>query len=125
MEEGKAMTKKKENDPALEAFLQAGDKIQEAIKGLPDWDACLALILALADRLVGGNSEEGECTVALSKLAQTMKVLGDVVLEHIHGGGDDYDNDDGERDPKPLPPSPDLLRKLLEGRRTTKVGNVR
>jgi hypothetical protein len=105
-----------------EAFLQAGDGIREAIKGLPDWDACLALTITLGERIVWGNSQddgEWECTLPLLRLAQSIHVLGDVVSDIING--DDLGDNDDE-DPKRPSPSPDLLFKLLERRRTTKGG---
>jgi hypothetical protein len=103
-----------------EAFLQAGDGIREAIRRLPDWDACLALTIMLGERIVWGNSQEDEewkCTVPLLRLAQSIHVLGDVVSNIING--DDLGDDDGG--PRPSP-SPDLLFRLLERRRITRTG---
>jgi hypothetical protein len=114
-----------ENDPEFIVFMNAGDGVQTAINALPDWDACLVLTLALAECVVHGNSKEGEwdCTLPLIKLAQTIRVLGDVVGDMVGGRDDDDDgDDDGEDNEDPRPPSPDLLRKLLERRKAAKVG---
>jgi hypothetical protein len=114
-----------EENPEFEAFMQAGDGVQTSIKGLQDWDACLVLTLALAECVVYGNSREGEAegTQPLIRLAQTIRVLGDVVGEMVGGRDDDDDGDDDAEDNEgPRPPSPDLLRKLLERRKAAKVG---
>ena len=112
------MTNKDEDDPAMAAFLRAGDEIGIAIKDLSGWDACLALIIALARCIVVGNSMDDEPDAGL-RLAQSMQALGDVVGDMMIGdwpGGRD-------EDPRPSPPSPDLLRKLLEQRRAAKSGH--
>jgi hypothetical protein len=108
-----------DDDPALAAFLLAGDNIRDAIKDIDGWDACLALTICLAECIVCGNSKNDNPDEAM-RLAQTVKVLGDIVVDLM--SDDDDDDDDGDdEDPSPRPLSPDLLRKLLESRRTTKV----
>jgi len=91
------------------------------LTGFPDWAAYLALTLPLAYRIVFGNSEGDarKCAVPLSRLAETIHLLGGIVLEMIHGN-DDGDDDGGE-DRRPSPPSPELLRELLERRRPVKA----
>jgi len=108
----------KPDDPAIDAFLLAVDNIRGSIKDLVGWDACLALIVCLAECIVFGNSEDDAPDEAI-RLAQTIRVLGDITLEMIIG--DDDWKDEGDEDPRPSPPSPDLLRKLLEHRRATKA----
>jgi len=97
------------DNPAL-----AIEDIRGTIKDLDGWDACLVLIICLAECVAFGNSADDDFDEAM-RLAQTMKALGDIVGEMMAGdhGGDDG----GDEDPKPSPPSPDLLRKLLERRK--------
>jgi hypothetical protein len=107
-----------DDDPAAAAFLRAGDKIREAVKDITGWDACLALTICLAECIVFGNSPDDEPDEAI-RLAQTVKVLGEVVTDMM--AGDDEDGPD-DKEPRPSPPSPDLLRRLLERRRAIKLG---
>jgi hypothetical protein len=76
----------------------------------------LALTLCLAECVVNGNSERDSPNEAM-RLAQTMRVLGDVAAD-LMADDDDWDDDDDNS--RPSPPSPDLLRKFLERRRTAK-----
>jgi hypothetical protein len=111
------VTHSNEDDAATAAFLQATKDIQKAIKDIDGWDACLALTLCLAECIVFGNSKHDSPDEAM-RLAQTMKVLGDVALDLM--AGDDAWDDDGDDNSHPSPPSPDLLRKFLDRRRTAK-----
>jgi hypothetical protein len=104
-----------DNDAGTAAFLRATEDVQKAIKDIDGWDACLALTLCLAECIVNGNSEHDSPDEA-RRLAQTMKVLGDVALD-LMTDGDDLDDDDNSH---PSPRSPDLLRKFLERRRIAK-----
>jgi hypothetical protein len=102
-----------EDDPAKAAFLQAFDNVSEAIKDLPDRDACLALTLVLANRIVRGNPDSEDGTAPMSLLAQSIKVLGDVVRRHVDGDDDDDDVDgDGDNEEQPPRPSAALLTRL-------------
>jgi hypothetical protein len=112
----KDLTHSNKDDAATAAFLRATENIQKAIRDIDGWDACLALTLCLAECIVFGNSEHDTADEAM-RLAQTMKVLGDVALD-LMAGEDDWDEDDDHSHPSP--PSPDLLRKFLERRRTAK-----
>jgi hypothetical protein len=110
------VTHSNEDDAATAAFLQATEDIQKAIKDIDGWDACLALTLCLAECIVFGNSKHDTPDEAM-RLAQTIRVLGDVAAD-LMADDDDWDDDDDNS--RPSPPSPDLLRKFLERRRTAK-----
>jgi len=112
-----AKTIMKDDDQAYAAFLVASDKIRDAIKALPGWDACLTLTICLAECIVHGNSEDDDPGCGAPRLANTIRVLGDVTLDMMADGDDGEDPDD-EDHPRPSPSSPDLLRKLLDRRRT-------
>jgi hypothetical protein len=105
-----------EDDAAIAAFLQATQNIQNAIKDIEGWDACLALTLCLAECIVFGKSERDTPDEG-RRLAKTIKVLGDVALD-LMGNDDDWDDDD--ENSRPSSSSPDLLRKFLDRRRTAK-----
>jgi len=107
------MAHSNEDGAATAAFLQATENIQKAIKDIDGWDACLALTLCLAECIVFGNSEQDTPDEA-RRLAQTMKVLGDVALD-LMADDDDWDDDDNSQPPSS---SADLLRKFLDRRRT-------
>jgi hypothetical protein len=104
------------DDPETAAFLRALDNIRGAIKGVPGWDACLALTICLAECIVYGNSEEDVDHDETMRLAQTVRALGDIIVDMMADVGAEGD-DDGEETSRPSPPSPDLLRKFLERRR--------
>ena len=108
-----------EDKRALGAFLLACGNIRESIKDMPGWDACLALTQCLAECIVFGNSENDNPDQAV-RLAQTVNVLGEMVSDILTGDEDDGPDDDEEPGPSPPSPAPDLLRKLLERRRTTR-----
>ena len=110
------MAHSNEDDAATAAFLQATQNIQNAIKDIEGWDACLALTLCLAECIVIGKSER-DTPDAARRLAKTMKVLGDVALD-LMGNDDDWDDDDDNSQPSSS--SRDLLRKFLDRRRTAK-----
>jgi hypothetical protein len=109
-----------DDDPATAAFLLAADNIRNAIKDIDGWDACLALTVCLAECIVVGNSERDAPDEAM-RLAQTVKVLGDIVVD-LMSDGDEDDGGSGDEGPAPHRPAPDLLRKLLERRRAKKAG---
>jgi hypothetical protein len=96
------------DDPETAAFLRALDNIRGAIKNVPGWDARLALTFCLAECIVVGNSEDDDRDRAM-RLAQAIRVLGDITVDIM-------------ADVVPSPPSPDLLSKFLERRRTIKPG---
>ena|SRR6478672_387853 len=109
-----------DDDPATAAFLLAADNIRNAIKDIDGWDACLALTICLAECIVVGNSEHDAPDEAM-RLAQTVKVLGDIVVD-LMSDGDEDDGGSDDEGPAPHRPAPDLLRKLLERRRVRKAG---
>ena len=110
-----AMTDKDDDRATAAAFLQTLDSIREAIKDLQGWDACLALTICLSECVVYGNSDDDDPDDEALRLANTIRVLGDITTDMMAG-------DDGDDDPRPSPPSVDLLRKFLEHRRATKAG---
>ena len=114
------MTDKDDAPATAAAFLLALDSIRQAIKDLPGWDACLALTICLSECVVYGNSDDDDPDDEALRLANTIRVLGDITTDMM--AGDDDGDDDGDHDPRPSPPSVDLLRKFLEHRRATKTG---
>jgi hypothetical protein len=114
-----AMSDKDDDRATAAAFLLTLDSIREAIKDLQGWDACLALTICLSECVVYGNSDDDDPDKAL-RLANTIRVLGDITTDMM--AGDDDGDDDGDDAPRPSPPSADLLRKFLEHRRATKTG---
>ena len=105
-------------DRATAAFLLAGDKIREAVKDIDAHDACLALTMALAECVVFGNSADDEPDEAM-RLAQAVRLLGDVALDMMSG---DYDRDDAsDGDARSSSRVPDPLRKLLERRKASRT----
>ena len=115
-----AMTDKDDDRATAAAFLQTLDSIREAIKDLQGWDACLALTICLSECVVYGNSDDDDPDDEALRLANTIRVLGDITTDMM--AGDDDGDDDGDDAPRPSPPSVDLLRKFLEHRRATKAG---
>ncbi|HEY7086050.1 MAG TPA: hypothetical protein VH519_14670 [Hyphomicrobiaceae bacterium] len=113
------MTDENDDRATAAAFLLTLDSIREAIKDVQGWDACLALTICLSECVVYGNSDDDDPDQAL-RLANTIRVLGDITTDMM-AGYDDGD-DDGDDAPRPSPPSADLLRKFLEHRRATKTG---
>jgi hypothetical protein len=113
------MTDENDDRATAAAFLLTLDSIREAIKDVQGWDACLALTIFLSECVVYGNSDDDDPDQAL-RLANTIRVLGDITTDMM-AGYDDGD-DDGDDAPRPSPPSADLLRKFLEHRRATKTG---
>jgi hypothetical protein len=113
----------KDNDdhPAFAAFEVACANIQDAITDLPEWDKCLALTSCLAEYIVVNPEDDHSefCTGSLQfeRLAQVNRILHEAILDLI-SDDDGPDDKDGEDDPHPSPSAPELLRKLLERRRT-------
>ena len=114
------MTDKNGAPATAAAFLLALDSIRDAIKDLQGWDACLALTICLSECVVYGNSDDDDPDDEALRLANTIRVLGDITTDMM--AGDEDGDDDGDDALRPSPPSADLLRKFLEHRRATKTG---